>query len=146
MELYTVSVQGKRRGVDDGRDLIFLGLNPSKLKVSVGRNTAHIRFTEWLDVLGLKSAHFANLSPDPEWDMKFKTFDHDDVKTGLAEYNKIVTWGDKVSNYIKRLGISNHCVIPHPSGLNRKINDHKYVMHTLEKCKEYIYENNYSIR
>ena len=120
--------------------IIFVGMNPSRVKVSKSKGSAYKRFHTWLDHLGIHHVSFTNLSPDPEWDFKFQSFDHDYLCTSLQNYDKIIAWGSMVSNYLKRLGFEEHYVLPHPSPRNRKLNDHKYVHHTLEKCKEYIYD------
>jgi G:T/U-mismatch repair DNA glycosylase len=120
------------------KKIIFVGMNPSKVPVSRSKGSAYKRFHGWLDYLDLKYVSFTNLSFDPEWDLKFKTFDHTLLCTSLQNYDKIIVWGTMVSNYLKRLGFTNYYVLPHPSPLNRKLNDHKYVYHTLDKCKEYL--------
>ena len=117
---------------------IFVGMNPSKVPVSRSKGSAYKRFHDWLDYLELKHVSFTNLSPDPEWDFKFKTFDHNLLFTSLQNYDRIIVWGSLVSNYVKRLGFADHFVLPHPSPRNRKLNDHKYVRNVLNECKEYL--------
>lgn len=118
--------------------IIFVGMNPSKVAVSKAKGSAYKRFHVWLDQLDLTHVSFTNLSFDPEWDFKFKTFDHTLLCTSLKNYDKIVVWGSMVSNYLKRLGFVDHFVLPHPSPRNRKLNDHKYVHNVLIECKEFI--------
>jgi len=115
-------------------------MNPSKVKVSKSKGSAYKRFHTWLDFLEIERVSFTNLSFDENWDFKFQTFDHNLLCTSLEGYDKIVTWGTMVSNYIRRLGFDNHFVLPHPSPRNRKLNDHKYVHHTLEQCRKYLDE------
>lgn len=128
------------------QEITFIGLNPSRVKISKSKNSAYKRFHEWLDFLEIKHCSFTNLSADPEWDFKYSTLDCTFLFTSINKDGIIIAWGDKVSQYLTRMGIKNHFVIPHPSGLNRKLNDHKYVHHTLKECKEYIRENSNSIR
>lgn len=120
------------------KEIIFVGMNPSKVKVSRAKGLAYTRFNTWLDYLEIRNVAFTNLSGDSEWDFKFKTFDHDFLIHSLNGHNKIVAWGSLVSNYLKRLGFKEHFVLPHPSPRNRKLNDHKYVHHTLKACKDYL--------
>lgn len=117
---------------------IFVGMNPSKVPVSRSKGSAYKRFHDWLDYLELKHVSFTNLSPDPEWDFKFKSFDHNLLFTSLQNYDRIIVWGSLVSNYLRRLGFTEHFVLPHPSPRNRKLNDHKYVHNVLNECKEYL--------
>lgn len=122
-------------------NLIFVGLNPGKAHISkINKGSSHRRFNTWLEYLNLKHVSFTNLSPDPDWDFKFKTFDHNLLKDSIQNCNKIVAWGSKVSSYLKRLGFIDHFVLPHPSGLNRQLNDPMYVQRKLDECKIYIYQ------
>jgi len=117
-----------------------VGLNPSKLKVSTSKGSAFVRFTQWMDTIGVHYYSFVNLSGDPNWDFRFTTIDKQFIIDILSEHDKIVCWGDRVTSYVKRLGFE--CfTLPHPSGLNRKINNHKYITHTLKECKEYLNED-----
>jgi hypothetical protein len=120
--------------------IIFVGMNPSKVAVSRSKGSAYKRFHLWLNELDICYTSFTNLSPDPHWNFKFDTFDHNFLCTSLEGYDKIIAWGSLVSNYLNRLGYHNHFILPHPSPRNRKLNDHKYVHHTLNLCKEYIYD------
>lgn len=120
--------------------LIFVGMNPSKVRVSKSKGSAYKRFHTWLDFFGIQYVSFTNLSADSEWDFKYNTFDHDLICTTLSEYDKIIAWGTMVSNYLTRLGFKDHFVLPHPSPRNRQLNDHKYVHNVLNECKDYIYD------
>lgn len=115
-------------------------MNPSKIKVSRAKGLAYTRFNEWLDYFEIQNVAFTNLSGDSEWDFKFKSFDHEFLLGSISPHDKIIAWGSLVSAYLKRLGVKNHFVLPHPSPRNRKLNDHKYVHHMLKKCKEYLDE------
>jgi restriction endonuclease S subunit len=115
---------------------IFVGLNPGKT------GSALHRFHNWCDIMGIQHYSFMNLSGDPNWDFKYTTLDKDFICTILKDCCKIVCWGDKVSSYLTRLGFEDHFVLPHPSGLNRKINDIDYVNSRLEECKQYVFSNN----
>jgi len=122
------------------KDVIFVGMNPSKVKVSRSRGSAYKRFHSWLDELDVDFVSFTNLSPDPYWDFRFKTFDHDFLCTSLEGYDKIVAWGTMVSSYLSRLGYHKHFTLPHPSPRNRQLNDHKYISEKLDQCKEYLHD------
>ena len=57
-----------------------------------------------------------------------------------AETDKFIALGNIASGKLNKVGIE-HFKLPHPSGLNRKINDKKYIKDQLKLCKEYINEN-----
>lgn len=52
-------------------------------------------------------------------------------------YNIIIGLGNHVSSVLEKEGIE-HFKIPHPSPLNRKLNDRNYEKQVLEHCKEYL--------
>ena len=64
----------------------------------------------------------------------------DAVQEQLERYDRIVTWGSMVSEYITRLNGYSHYMLPHPSGLNRLLNNPMYVKSKLDGCKRYLEE------
>ena len=59
--------------------------------------------------------------------------------TCLEPTDKIIALGNNADKYLKSLGVTYHYKIDHPSGLNRKLNDKKYVKEMLTSCKQYIF-------
>lgn len=113
---------------------IVVGLNP-------GSGASIRRFESWCETIGIKSYPFMNMSSDPNWDFRWKTLsekDKENLCTKLDGYDSIICWGNKVESYIKRLGYNNFFTIPHPSGLNRKLNDKQYVNRKLFECGNFI--------
>ena len=53
---------------------------------------------------------------------------------------KVIALGQNAANYLAKVGINEFFLLPHPSGLNRLLNDKKYVDLKLGACKQYIYE------
>jgi uracil-DNA glycosylase len=58
----------------------------------------------------------------------------------LCEPTKVVAVGNEASKFLKAHGIE-HFKLPHPSGLNRKLNDKEWLAKELKNCKKYL-ENN----
>jgi hypothetical protein len=52
----------------------------------------------------------------------------------------VVALGQKASTYLKKVGINDYFILPHPSGKNFQLNDHAFVKDRLEQCKEFIYD------
>ena len=52
-------------------------------------------------------------------------------------YNKIITLGGFVSQYITKMGIK-HYAAPHPSPRNRKFNDKSFEPMIINELKEYL--------
>jgi uracil-DNA glycosylase len=55
-------------------------------------------------------------------------------------YSKIVALGQFASAALTRISIS-HFQLPHPSPLNRKLNDPTYEKTVLRQCYNYLHEN-----
>jgi hypothetical protein len=118
------------------RNVIVIGLNPTKLSVP-RKGGAVSRFREWLDYLGIDKVAFTNLSSDPHWDKK--NVDYDFLCSSISGHDKVVAWGPTVSKYLTDINIS-HFTLPHPSPLNRQVNDHKFIRQKLDECKEFLNE------
>ena len=59
------------------------------------------------------------------------------LETDLCKGDKVVALGNEAEQHLNRLGVK-HFKLPHPSGLNRKLNDKKYVDQILKECKTYL--------
>lgn len=53
---------------------------------------------------------------------------------------KVVALGQKAARYLSKVGVNEFFVLPHPSGLNRMLNDKEFVKQKLGACKAYIYQ------
>ena len=67
-----------------------------------------------------------------------------EVNTGghtlwIHDKDAIIALGENASKHLSSLGIG-HFVMPHPSGLNRKLNDKKWLKKKLKECKRYIHK------
>ena len=123
--------------------VLIVGMNPSKSR-AVYSGSALARLRKWTAELDLQFFTFINLSNDVNWDRKFDTIDKDFVCTSIEDCDIIITLGTMVSAYLKRLGYKEHFVLPHPSPLNRQINDPKFIAMKLSECRRYIDENSNS--
>ncbi len=116
------------------KNIIVIGLNPTKLAVP-RKGGAVKRFHEWMDYLALDKVAFTNLSPDPYWDNK--TVDLAFLNESIHHHDKVIAWGPVVSKYLTRMNIE-HFTLPHPSPLNRQVNDHIFIRQKLDECKKYL--------
>lgn len=53
--------------------------------------------------------------------------------------DRIIALGNKASKHLNELTFG-HFKLPHPSGLNRKLNDEKFIKSELNRCKEWLNE------
>lgn len=113
----------------------MVGINPARGGTRVRGTLA--RLAGWMDVIGLRHWSFVNCisSPGP---YTFKDVDFDTLGAATQGYDKVVCLGGFPSRALRTLGI-NHHVLPHPSGLNRNLNDPEYERQQVNLCKEYIY-------
>lgn len=123
--------------------VIIVGMNPSKSRAVYSGSTLS-RLRKWTTELDLQFFTFINLSGDSDWNRKFDTIDRNFVCTSIEECDIIITLGTMVSNYLKRLGYKEHFVLPHPSPLNRQINNQDFIDMKLSECRRYIDENSNS--
>jgi len=91
-----------------------------------------------MDELGILRYSFVNaqqergrFSPTDE-DLRFLV----DIFETTA-YDVVLSLGNDSSRTLRRIGVE-HFALPHPSGLNRRLNDLDFVRAILNRCKEYI--------
>jgi hypothetical protein len=95
------------------------------------------RLPLWIDRMGAGIVSFTNCiseaGPYTRADI-----DYDRLSKSAAGYDRVVALGNFPSSALKKLNID-HFVLPHPSGLNRKLNDPKFELEQLELCRNYIH-------
>lgn len=112
--------------------VLVVGLNPSRQH---GDSSTLKTLYKWLDQLGVKTVSFVNLYEDYEINKYNSKINY--IKDISGNYDKIISLGKAVSTALSNVDI-NHFSLPHPSGLNRQLNDKQFVHERLQSCKNYL--------
>jgi hypothetical protein len=115
--------------------LLVVGINPSaarpdKVSMSISR------LYSWMNRMGIDMFSFTNCIARPG-PYKYNDIDFDFLAKSVEGYDKVIALGNFPSRALRDLHIS-HFVLPHPSGLNRKLNDKSYEDRVIGECIEYI--------
>jgi hypothetical protein len=113
--------------------ILVVGLNPSRKH---GQSKTLVTLYKWLDRLNINMVSFVNLYEDYEPDYSNSKIEY--IKTISRDYTKIIALGNAPSSALHDMDI-NHFKLPHPSGLNRQINDPRFVDEQIVACKYYLY-------
>jgi uracil-DNA glycosylase len=118
-------------------ELLIIGHSPSpSSKVREGNPTLK-RLDRWLDACDVGIYSFTNLQPSISLSIKNleinKTLFHKMVKN----YRKVITLGKEVKHYTNKMGY-NFYELPHPSPLNRNLNDKKYEKSVIKGLQIYL--------
>lgn len=117
------------------KKVLIVGMNPSGAKKMRKGNTLN-RLWEWTDSLQIGTFSFTNVSFDRGNGIKI-TPDYEYINKVCKSHNKVLALGNIASDTLKKLEID-HFKLPHPSPLNRQINDQQFIDNVLEECKKYI--------
>lgn len=114
----------------------MLGQNPGTSNPR-NKNSTLARLESWVDVLGLRYYSFSNVSTTPG---KFSSRDvnFELVESWCYQADKVVTLGAEARKVVLLLALS-HFPLPHPSGLNRQINEKERLERSLLECKNWIW-------
>lgn len=117
--------------------VLILGQNPgNNPKAATYKNHTIVRLNEWCDELGITNYGFANVVTR-QGAVKMKDVDFDRLKLLVECHDKVLALGAFSSKCLTVINKS-HYRLPHPSPLNRQMNDKEFVMNTLIECKEYL--------
>lgn len=120
--------------------VLIVGLNPSR---KGGSSRSLTTLYSWMDILGLNIVSFTNLYEGYEINKNASQIDA--IREYSKQYDKIIALGEVVFNSLLSMDI--YCVkLPHPSGLNRKLNDQNFVHEQLVSCKNSLYGGNNVLR
>ena len=110
--------------------ILIVGHSPSKKNI---RNSPTMkRLHRWLDECGVRTYAFTNLSPVP-----CKKLLKENICLDGLDHNKIITLGGEVSKLMDKAGIQ-HYAAPHPSPLNRNLNDISFEKKIIKELSVYI--------
>ena len=116
--------------------VIVVGSNPSKNK-SITKNSTIHRLYEWLSFIDVFSfTNVSCLSTDNNRILKKSEYQLKRLFTECEKYDIIVALGKTAGNALDKLGIEYFC-LPHPSGLNRQINDKEFINDRLKSLQVY---------
>lgn len=117
--------------------IIFVGDKPSKKNIDpdvafVG-TVSYRRLLEWIYLMNL-SINDVNIcnKDDSTWEFWER------ISATCTNIN-FVALGRNAANFLHKKGVE-HFTLPHPSGLNRSINDKSHLNRQLELCKQWIRE------
>lgn len=115
--------------------VLVVGINPSSSQ-RAGKSVTIKRLHKWTDELGIGYFSFTNVVSFPG---KFTEadVDYESLESICKKYDKVIALGNFPSKVLAKIGI-NHFMLPHPSGLNRKLNDRNYELKVLGECNEYL--------
>jgi hypothetical protein len=114
--------------------VIFVGQNPGQ--PGTRKSPSILRLDEWVRRMGLGFYSFINVIPTPG-KVGMKMVEWEFVREACERYPAVIAVGAFPSKVLQRLGI-NHFRLPHPSGLNRFLNDKIMVSVLVSDCRSYI--------
>lgn len=115
--------------------VLFVGQNPAGPS---GVSASIKRLEGWADQLGLEHFSFTNVGHDhrPKWRRDL------DFLSGCCTGDQaVVALGRVASEALTRIGVD-HYRMPHPSGLNRQLNDDEFLREAIEGCRSYLEKTN----
>jgi hypothetical protein len=114
--------------------VVFVGQNPSAKATKT--HTTFGRLNDWVDKLGIDFYGFVNAS-DKVGSVKQSDVDLDNLRRACYNASRVIALGNFAAEALQRAGIQ-HFKLPHPSPLNRQINDHQFINQQLSDCRDYL--------
>ena len=116
--------------------IYFIGDKPSKCNIDpkaayIGTRS-YKTLLDWIYRMNLSINSICLYNVDD-----FLRLTGDDKIISIHEHDQIVALGKEASIALNK-AIIPHLRIPHPSGLNRKLNDPQFVNKFLKECKHYV--------
>lgn len=113
--------------------VVFVGDQPSSKNkdpnIAFVGTPSFNRIVKWLDVIKLKGVKLVNSHNENQLKI---------IKQLEQSGYKIVALGNEASKRLAKQGIDHHR-LPHPSPRNRQLNNTKFEMQQLKKCKEWLH-------
>ena len=116
---------------------IVVGINPSNHKTTDKHCITIKRLFNWMDALNIKYFSFVNCISSPGRYNK-SDIEYEFLEECMLDYEVVLALGNFPSEALNKINVK-HFKLPHPSGLNRQLNDSRYESTMLDQCRNYIY-------
>lgn len=113
-----------------------MGINPASPGLVLHKGTMK-KIAEWLDYWNVSFCSFVNCMQH-SGEYSRKDVDFDTLKRAVSYYDKVIALGTIPSWALLKIG-KDHYRAPHPSGLNRQLNDPQFTRLFLQDCYDYIH-------
>ena len=118
--------------------VLVIGHSPSSKEYCPKKGNPTInRLNRWLDDCGVRIYSYSNACAHHAPFLKKADIDETYIHNITQQYNKILTLGKEVEQLFNKMGIE-HYALPHPSPLNRKLNDKAYELKIINNIKKYL--------
>ena len=119
--------------------VLIVGMNPSNTleNKKVRKNSTFDRLNKWMDQLQVNHYSFINVINERNIKLNHKDVDDKFLLSAAKDYNYIIALGGFASDSLIRADI-NHFRLPHPSPLNRQLNDKQFEKEILKQCGKYL--------
>jgi len=117
--------------------ILVVGLCPSDRPTIGQRKNATFRNLEsWMTQLNVRHFSFINTFDFPGKPNR-RNVDYDALRFAVRGYDKILTLGKFVSSVLTEMNVL-HYAMPHPSPLNRVLNDRQKIDSIIKECEGYL--------
>ena len=127
--------------------VLIVGMNPSARSPNkkLAKNSTLDRLNRWMDSCEIINFSFINTCDIIKDKVKIEDVDLLRLRGAADGYVKVVALGKFASLCLDKARV-NHLEMPHPSPLNRLLNDKQYEANKIKQCKNYIRASHEHIR
>lgn len=118
--------------------ILIVGHSPSPSSTKRKGNPTLERLNRWLDACDVRIYSFTNLAPSSAGSLKKAEINDTMFHEIFKNYNKVITLGKEVKQYTKKMGYDFY-ELPHPSPLNRNLNDKNYEKAVIKGLQSFIH-------
>jgi hypothetical protein len=113
---------------------LILGINPSSVQ-RIRKNSAYDRLQKWILYLDVDYTFFNVIENTGKYHKNM--IDYDRLIRITEKHDKTIALGKFVSHSLSLIN-KQHFTLPHPSPLNRLLNDSNFELIKLEECRRYL--------
>jgi uracil-DNA glycosylase len=129
--------------------VLIVGQNPSRHnldpKVAFKGSKSFKVIEDWASEIGLSTSEYILVNAFSKVNQKYNKLEVEVAVHRIVRYmsmvkpDKVIALGKIPAKVLKKAMVA-HFELPHPSGLNRKLNDVEWLQGELEKARDYIFD------